>query len=172
MIMIILIGGATHTGKTVLAQKILEKYKIPYLSIDHIKMGLIRSGNTNLRVDQDEELQTYLWPIVREIIKTAIENNQNLVIEGLYIPFNWAEDFTDEYLNQIRYYCIVMSEKYIKNYFADIQKHANDIEKRIDNSWLTIEKIIKENKKNLRMCKKHGCNYILVEKDYKVDIEL
>jgi hypothetical protein len=29
----------------------------------------------------DKELTEYLRPIVREIIKTAIENNQNLVIE-------------------------------------------------------------------------------------------
>ena len=73
--MIILIAGASHTGKTVLAQKLLEKYKYPYLSIDHLKMGLIRSGNTELTPISDEtELTTYLWPIVREMIKTAIEN--------------------------------------------------------------------------------------------------
>ena len=77
--MIILIMGATHTGKTRLAQQLLEKYKFPYLSIDHLKMGLIRSGNTSLTPEDDNELQKILWPIVREIIKTAIENNQNLI---------------------------------------------------------------------------------------------
>jgi len=46
--MIILITGASHTGKTLLAQKLLEKYKYPYLSIDHLKMGLIRSGQTEV----------------------------------------------------------------------------------------------------------------------------
>ena len=71
---IILITGATHTGKTALAQKLLEKYKFPYLSIDHLKMGLIRSGNTTLTpTSADEALTEYLWPIVREMIKTAIE---------------------------------------------------------------------------------------------------
>jgi dephospho-CoA kinase len=40
--MVILIGGVSCTGKTVMAQKLLEKYKIPYLSIDNVKMGLIR----------------------------------------------------------------------------------------------------------------------------------
>lgn len=35
--MIILIAGDTHTGKTNLAQKLLEHYKIPYVSIDHLK---------------------------------------------------------------------------------------------------------------------------------------
>lgn len=119
--MIILIAGASHTGKTVLAQKMLEKYKIPYFSIDHLKMGLIRSGNTKLTPEDDVELEEYLWPIIREMIKTAIENGQNLVIEGGYIPFNWKEDFDNEYLKEIRYYCLVMSETYINNNFNQIK---------------------------------------------------
>ena len=92
--MIILITGASHVGKTYFAQKLLEKYKYPYLSIDHLKMGLIRSGNTTLTpLSDDNELTEYLWPIVREIIKTAIENKQNLIVEGCYIPFDYEKDF-------------------------------------------------------------------------------
>ena len=86
--MVFLITGASHTGKTALAQKILEEYGYPYLSIDHLKMGLIRSGYTNLTPEDDDKLTEYLWPIIREIVKTAIENQQNLVIEGCYIPFD------------------------------------------------------------------------------------
>ncbi|MGC4431174.1 adenylate kinase, partial [Streptococcus suis] len=97
--MIVLITGASHTGKTVLAQKLLEKYHYPYLSIDHLKMGLIRSGNTKLSVEEDDKLTAYLWPIVREMIKTAIENEQNLIVEGIYIPFDWATDFATAYLD-------------------------------------------------------------------------
>jgi adenylate kinase family enzyme len=96
---IILITGASHTGKTLLAQKLLEKYNYPYLSIDHLKMGMIRSGNTQLTpVSADTELTMFLWPIVREIIKTVIENRQNLIIEGCYIPFDWKKDFTDVFV--------------------------------------------------------------------------
>ena len=101
--MIILITGASHTGKTALAQKLLEKYKYPYLSIDHLKMGLIRSGNTDLTPVSDENALTdYLWPIVSEMIKTAIENKQNLIVEGCYIPFEWSKDFETEYLENIK----------------------------------------------------------------------
>ena len=92
--MVILIAGSSHTGKTLLAQKLLEKYKYPYLSIDHLKMGLIRSGNTELTVEDDDKLTDYLWNIVKEIIKTNIENNQNIIIEGCYIPFNWKESLS------------------------------------------------------------------------------
>jgi len=171
--MIILITGASHTGKTVLAQKILEKYKYPYLSIDHLKMGLIRSGNTSLTpMSDDEVLTAYLWPIVREMIKTAIENKQNLIVEGCYIPFDWESDFTPEYLKYIKYYCLVMSEEYIREHFEDIKKFANVIERRIDDADCTMENVLKDNAKILDMCRKYKVNYIMIDEEYGIDVEL
>lgn len=170
--MIILIAGASHTGKTLLAQRILEKYKFPYLSIDHIKMGLIRSRNTELTPEDDNELEDYLWPIIREIVKTAIENHQNLVVEGVYIPFEWKDDFANEYLKEIQYYCLIMTKEYIESHFTEVKKFASVIENRLDDSYCTAESMIDENIKNLKMCKKYGCNYILIENDYKIDIDL
>ncbi len=171
--MIILITGASHTGKTVLAQKLLEKYKYPYLSIDHLKMGLIRSGNTELTpMSDDNDLTAYLWPIVREMIKTAIENNQNLIVEGCYIPFDWQKDFENEYLKDIKYYCLVMSEEYIKNHFADIKKHANVIENRLDDDWCTMESVLEDNAEMLKLAKMHNVNYILIDDKYEINIDL
>ena len=169
--MIILITGASHTGKTHLAQKLLEKYKYPYLSIDHLKMGLIRSGKTELTpLSDDADLTSYLWPIVCEMIKTAIENKQNLIIEGCYIPFDWAKDFTAEYLKKIKYYCLIMSENYIKNYFDDIKKYANVIENRLDDTDFTKESAINDNAQVLALAKKHNVNYILIDDKYEIDI--
>ena len=170
--MIILITGASHTGKTALAQKLLEKYKYPYLSIDHLKMGLIRSGNTELTPMDDNELTEYLWPIVREMIKTAIENKQNLIVEGGYIPFDWQKDFGSEYLENIKYYCLVMSEEYIRNYFSDIKKYANVIENRLDDEWCTMESVLSENAQMLEFAKKYNVNYILIDNKYEINIEL
>lgn len=170
--MIVLIAGASHTGKTILAQKILEKYKYPYLSIDLLKMGLIRSGNTTLTSEDDEELVNYLWPIVREMIKTAIENHENLVIEGGYIPFNWKNDFANKYLQEIKYYCLIMTQEYIEHHFDDIKEYANIIEKRLDDSWCTKDIVLEENKHNFELCQKYKCNYILIDDCYQVDIEL
>ena len=168
--MIILITGASHVGKTQLAQKLLEKYKYPYFSIDHLKMGLIRSGNTTLTpLSDDNELTEYLWPIVREIIKTAIENKQNLIIEGCYIPFDYENDFSKEYLDNIKYYCIVMSENYIKNHFDDIKKYENVIEHRLCDDC-AIETLIKDNLTVLELAKVHNVNYILIDDKYEIDI--
>ena len=170
--MILLITGASHVGKTALAQRLLEKYQYPYLSIDHLKMGLIRSGNTDLTpMSDDKELTVYLWPIVREMIKTVIENKQNLIVEGCYIPFDWQKDFDAEYLEYIRYYCLVMSEEYIKNHFADIKAYANVIEARIDDDC-TIESVLADNAQFLTLAQKHNVNYILIEDKYEIDINL
>lgn len=168
--MVILITGASHTGKTLLAQKLLEKHKYPYLSIDLLKMGLIRSGNTALTPEDDAELETFLWPIVREMIKTAIENHQDLVVEGCYIPFTWRQDFGEAYLKEIRFYCLVMTDNYIRKHFDDIKGHANAIEHRIDDSWCTMESVLAENANMLELCKKHGFEPVLISEEYNVDI--
>ncbi len=171
--MIILITGASHTGKTALAQKLLEKYKYPYLSIDHLKMGLIRSGNTMLTpVSDEKELTEYLWPIVCEMIKTAIENEQNLIVEGCYIPFEWSKDFGSEYLKNIKYYCLVMSNTYITDHFSDIKKYANVIENRMDDEGCTIETVLGDNARILEQCQNYKVNYLLIDHEYQVDIEL
>ena len=169
--MIILITGTSHVGKTALAQKLLEKYKYPYLSIDHLKMGLIRSGNTDLTpMSDDEKLTEYLWPIVREMIKTAIENKQNLIVEGCYIPFDWAKDFEKDYLENIKYYCLIMSENYIKNHFDDIKKYANTIENRLDDEWCTMENVLASNSHMLTLAQQHNSTYILIDDKYEIDI--
>ena len=172
IIMIILITGASHTGKTALAQQMLEKYKYPYLSIDHLKMGLIRSRNTEFTPISDEaELTEYLWPIVREMIKTAIENKQNLIVEGCYIPFEWKNDFEEEYLDNIRYYCLVMSKNYIEKHFDDIKAYASVIENRIDDEWCTLESVLEDNIQILELAQRYKVNYILIDDKYEIDIE-
>ena len=166
--MIFLIAGASHTGKTILAQKLLEKYHYPYVSIDHLKMGLIRSGNTQLTVSDDDRLTDYLWPILREMIKTAIENGQNLIIEGCYIPFNWRDSFESPYLENIHAFWLIMTKEYIEEYFGEILDHANDIEHRLDDSGCTKQWLIDENQKNLAACQHFGCPYILINENYEI----
>ena len=171
--MIILITGTSHTGKTALAQRLLEKYKYPYLSIDHLKMGLIRSKNTNLTpMSDDSELTAYLWPIICEMIKTAIENKQNLIVEGCYIPFDWQKDFTEEYLESIRYYCLIMSEKYIRKHFDDIKGYANIIENRLDDEWCTLETVLSANLEILANAEKYNADYVLIDDEYEINIDL
>jgi len=171
--MVILISGASHTGKTKLAQKLLEKYKYPYFSIDHLKMGLIRSGYTTLTpISDDEELTNYLWPVLCEMIKTVIENEQNLIVEGCYIPFDWKKDFEKQYLSKIKNICLVMSEDYIYNHFDDIKKYASVIEQRQDDTDCTLESVLADNLQVRKMCQRYQVDYLLIDTEYDVDFAL
>ena len=166
--MIIIISGASHAGKTLLAQKLVEKYRFPAFSIDHLKMGLIRSGNTDLTpLSSDEELTAYLWPIVREMIKTALENGQNLIVEGCYVPVDWKKDFSHEEQKQIRSYLLIMSEGYIRNHFDDIKAYACVIENRLDDDF-AIEEALADNARLLAEAQRCGAEYILIDKAYKI----
>lgn len=169
--MVILITGASHTGKTVLAQKLLEKNHYPYISIDHLKMGLIRSGNTDLTPEDDDELTDYLWPIAREMVKTAVENDQNLIVEGCYIPFDWRKDFGDDYLKNIRFICLAMTNEYIDAHYNDIKGHASDVENRLDESYLNPELIKAENQKYIKGFEAAGEEVVLIEGDYSSAID-
>ncbi len=164
--MIILITGASHTGKTLLAQKMMEQYQYPYFSIDHLKMGLIRSGNTPLTpTSADEDLTAYLWPIVREMIKTAIENKQNMIIEGCYIPFNWVQDFDPEYRDHIQFHCLVMSRDYIQKHFTEIKHYENVIEQRLYDDF-TLEDALTDNARYMEKARQYHVPYVLIDEPY------
>lgn len=171
--MIILITGASHSGKTILAQRLMERYHFPYMSIDHLKMGLIRSGHTDLTpLSGDGVLTAYLWPIVREMVKTAIENKQNLIIEGIYIPFSWQEDFETDYLKEIDYRCLILSEEYIRTHFDQIKARANIIENRLGDGGLCVDRLVEDNRYNLEKCKEYSLPYIYIEDVYEVDFDV
>ena len=169
--MIILITGASHTGKTMLAQKMLEKYGYPYLSIDHLKMGLIRSCNTDLTPEDDDALTEYLWPIVREMVKTAVENEQNLIVEGCYIPFDWRQDFDEQYLTQIRFVCLAMTAKYIENHFDEIISHESEVETRLVDADCTIDDLAADNKSYIEGFQNAGEHVVIIDDDYEETIE-
>ena len=169
--MIVIITGASHTGKTLLAQRMLEKYSFPYLSIDHLKMGLIRSGNTELTPEEDDALTAYLWPIVREIIKTAIENRQNLIVEGCYVPAAWRKDFDERYLPSIRFICLAMTERYIDAHFGDIIGCESDIETRFVEADCTIEGLKQDNRRYIEVFRRAGEDVALIDADYGEALE-
>lgn len=168
--MVILITGASHAGKTLLAQRMLEEYGYPYLSIDHLKMGLIRSGNTDLTPEDDQELTEYLWPIVREMVKTVIENRQDLIVEGCYIPPEWRQDFDEDYLKSIRFVCLAMTDEYIDSHFDEICAHSSDIEKRLDDSGCSRESLKEDNRAYIESFTRCGEQITLIDSDYEKDM--
>lgn len=167
--MIILICGASHTGKTALSQRLMERLKIPYMSLDHLKMGLIRSGMTELTPMDDDKLTGFLWKIVREIIKTAIENRQNMIIEGCYIPADFERDFGAEYIGHIRAFLLCMTEEYIGRELKKIIGKASVIEKRLDDSDCTKESLLRDNRQYAESHKGQSWHIIIIDDTYDLE---
>ena len=170
--MVILIGGVSCTGKTAMAQKLLETYKIPYLSIDHIKMGLIRGSQTcNFKVtDSDDDITVKLWPIVKGIVMTVIENNQHLIIEGCYIPTNCLESFESEYANEIISFFIGFSEQYLSNNFkSGIIEHLNVIEHKMLDDYIQPDNFKMLHAQIKESCIMNHATYFEIDKDYLVE---
>lgn len=172
--MVILIGGVSCTGKTAMAQKLLEIYKFPYMSIDHLKMGLYR-GTADCKFtpeDSTEFIGEHLWPIIKAIIMTNIENNQNLIIEGCYLLPNLITDFDDEYINHILALYIGFSEKYIKNnYISGIIKHCGQIEARGSDAVSPMEQLVMEHAEQKALCLAYNANYFEIDEDYLITME-
>ena len=174
--MIILIGGAGYAGKTLMAQKLLEKYKIPYLSIDHLKMGIYRSDADSGFTPSDslEHIGEKLWGILKGIIMTNIENRQNLIIEGAYLmPEKIKElDFDIEYSNNIISFYMGFSKEYIEKYFyPEVIENMRVIENRGYENGDTSEDYIAENAKVKKMCEDSGAQYFEIDGEYEKETE-
>ncbi|MHC5216754.1 adenylate kinase [Enterococcus sp. LJL128] len=167
--MIILIGGASCSGKTVLAQKLLEIYHIPYLSIDHLKMGLIggypECGFTPF--SSDEIINEKLWPVLKKIIEVAIENEQHLIIEGCYLPQDKVHELAAAHREIVPVY-LGFSEGYIRNHFEDgILAYRSTIERRKFAEDRPVQEIIAEHAETKRKCKHYQLLYLEADEKYQ-----
>ena len=170
--MIILIGGAGCVGKTVLAQRLLERYKYPYMSLDHLKMGIIRSGaDCGFTAEShDAIISKKLWPIVRGIIMTAVENDQNLIIEGCYLPPDKIAALPEEYRAHIISFYLALGYHYSREHYADILAHRSDIECRLYPEERSAEEISDDNDQTISMCRLTGAKCFIIEKDYEAEM--
>lgn len=165
---ILFLTGATHSGKTLLADRLMKRYGIPVFSLDLLKMGLIRSGKTALTPLDDDALTEELWPIVREMARTAIENGRSLIIEGGYVPWDWAESFQPEGRRHLFAAALVMTPSYVEAHYGDILRHAEAAEKRMGPPP-SKEELLAEHVKTAEMAARHGFHVIRIEKDYRPD---
>ncbi len=170
--MIILIGGAGCVGKTLLAQRLLERYKYPYMSLDHLKMGIIRSGaDCGFTAEsRDEVISRKLWPIVRGIIMTAVENSQNLIIEGCYLPPDKIAALPEEYRAHIISFYLSLDYTYAREHYEDIIAHRSDIESRLYPEERTATEIAEENDRVAMICQMSGAKCFIIKKDYEAEL--
>ena len=123
----------------------MEEKHVPYLCLDHLKMGLIRTGLVAVTpTDKLERITAAVWPVAREMIKTCMENGQRLIVEGCYVPPDWRADFPQEQQERMRCICLVLSKDYICKNMKNIVQHACDAEQRMDDD-VQADALVREN---------------------------
>lgn len=164
--MIILIGGTSCTGKTRLAKILMRQFAIPYFSLDILMMGIYRSNHDCgfCPDNPDHSVAEKMWPIVREMIKTDVENGRNQIYEGVQIRPDFLAELASEYSKSTRSFFITFSESYIRTGYNEIIKHRTTVETR--NDWPCLEEMLESNQKLTRECRIHGCETLEIKKDY------
>lgn len=112
--------------------------------MDHLKMGLYRGVNNIgfTPLDSNEVIGEKLWPILKGIIMTNIENDQNIIIEGCYILPHHTKDIEKPYSDHVFSVFLGFSTNYIRdNFQSKIKAHRNAIEKRNYNESRTANRI-------------------------------
>ncbi len=168
--MVILIGGTGSSGKTKLANTLMGSLGIPYFSVDHLMMGIFRSdadcGFTPM--SSVSIINRRLWPIIREMIKTNIENNHSAIFEGFQILPQNLDDFSEEYQSQILPIFLCFSPGYLENRYDQITKYRSVIETRSDVDDISRIKIV--NYEVIDRCLASSKKFYSIKNDYESEI--
>ena len=166
--MVVLLGGSSHVGKTMIAHKLIRKYGWECISLDCLKDAFIRSRLGNPGDRNDYEMRYWMWPFVAEIVKKAVSTKRNLIIEGCYIPAEWARSFTFAELGDIRCVFIVMSEFHIRSHINDIMRYAQRVERRPEDI-VDMQRLINCSREFKEDCLKTDTFYIEIDGEYDED---
>jgi len=146
----------------------LEQLKMPYLSVDHLKMGLFHGWpGCGFHPEGDREATgAALWPVVKAMAMTAIENGQSMIIEGCYHSPAQIAEFEAGYAEHVIAFWMAFSRRYIEENYEKIKAFESAIERR-ENDDPNPEKLINESEALRALCLAQGARFFEIDGDYE-----
>jgi hypothetical protein len=82
--MLYIVGGAARAGKSAVARRFLAETGVPYFPLDCLMMGFAKGFPEHGVGPEDDELHVaeLLWPVVKGIATTFVEEEIDYLIEG------------------------------------------------------------------------------------------
>ena len=102
--MLYLVSGASRSGKTIIANKILEQKQIPYVSLDWLVMGFT-NGIPEYGIHDrllPNEIADKLWSFLKSMCESMLWLRGDYVIEGEAILPELVRELLDEYPDKIK----------------------------------------------------------------------
>lgn len=171
--MLYLISGTSRSGKTIIAKKILERKKIPYMSLDWLVMGFTNGMPQNGIHDKlfPDEIAEKLWDFLKAMCKSMLWSEVDYVIEGEAILPELVSELLSQYPDRIKicfvgYADIGVDEKiaYVKKFSKGkndwLCKESDDYIYSHTDNMITYSRMIKS------ACRKYDIRYIDTSKDF------
>jgi hypothetical protein len=134
--MLYLVSGTSRSGKTLIAEQLLEQKQIPYMSLDWLMMGFT-NGMPQLGIHDKlfpDEIAKRLWSFFKAMCESMLYLEIDYIIEGEAMLPELIQELLDKYPDKIKICFVGYTD-------IDIDQKAQDIKtystRRGD--WLTKE---------------------------------
>lgn len=134
--MLYIISGSSRSGKTMIAEKIMEQCKIPYLSIDWLVMGFT-NGIPEYGIHDKlwpNEIAEKIWSFLKAFCENLIWSGTDYVIEGEAVLPELINGLLKKYPDSVKVCYVGYTEVNINDKVKDIYDYSSE-----KNDWLTNE---------------------------------
>ena len=176
--MLFLVSGASRSGKTLIAKKMLADNQVPYLSLDWLMMGF-NDGIPEYGIHHllwPNEIAEKMQPFLAGMIDSMLIDGMDYVIEGEAMLPQSTADLVSKHPDKIKVVFVGYTEIDVKDKVALVKKHGDR-----ENDWLTnesdeyirdhIENMIAYSKMIKNGCEKYGLSYFDTSEDFLGAIE-
>lgn len=176
--MLYLVSGASRSGKTIIAERILEERGIPYLSLDWLVMGFT-NGLPQLGVHDrlmPDEIAAGIWDYVKAMFESMIWSGIDYVIEGEAILPGRIRELIDSHPDKVRIVFLGYASVDVEQKLQEIKEHSAG---KVD--WLTKESdaYIRDHIQNMvghsrlirEGCEEHDLPYFDTAEDFCITLE-
>ncbi|MDB4293607.1 hypothetical protein N9954_09400 [Maribacter sp.] len=170
--MIYIISGTSRSGKTLIAKKMMQEYKIPYVSLDWLVMGFT-NGIPEYGIHDKlwpNEIAERFWDFLKAMLENMIWSESDYIIEGEAVLPELIHTLMNEHPDGIKVCFVGYTNTSLSAKVKDVYSYSSD------NDWLTnksndyverhISNMIAYSKRIRKSCEKYGIRYFDTSKNF------
>ncbi|MEZ2414465.1 hypothetical protein ACA086_05825 [Muriicola sp. E247] len=165
--MLYIIGGASRSGKTIIAKRLSTQLGIPYLSLDWIMMGFT-NGIPEYGVHDKlfpDEIAERLWSFIKAMLESMIHVETDSIIEGEALLPELIIELQKKYPDHIKICFLGYTDITVEKKVSEIREFS-----QLQNDWLIdksdayiqdhVQNMIAHSKRIKKSCKANQLQYI------------